>query len=184
MVDVSKTNVVAMIKAALVDPVNNIVNKWATDNDPTGVATAGYNPRPLNVDMDAGQVITTRPLTSEITDLNIGRANLIQLMADVAQLMTVVRKVRLLRSNYPYVDYFIDITNPTRMNSSFAFPTPATLLPASSTMTGPLGLAEFQSYLTTLSDQITAWRDTVLTYTELYCHSNCHDACHSNRGRR
>lgn len=204
MTDVSKASAISLIQTIMVQPVNAL-GKWATDNDPTGTAITEAIPHPLNVDLMAGQVITTYPNLDPITTVtyvlghlttvvtppaisstSLNRIELIEVMRQTAVLLSRVRNVRLIKTNYPYdtASNFYDNTAPANMASTFGLPLSSFPYPVAGVMDGTVETNDVSVYFSALHTVLENWRNTTLTYTEKYCHSNCHSNCHGNRGRR
>ena len=44
--------------------------------------------------------------------------------------------------------------------------------------------SDLDTFVSSISQKITALSTTVATFSEYYCHSSCHSSCHGSRGRR
>lgn len=185
MTDVSKASAISLIQTIMVQPVNAL-GKWATDNDPTGAAITEAIPHPLNWDLVASQTVTNSPVVTNITSASVNRIELIEVMRQTAVLLSCVRNVRLIKTNYPYdtASNFYDNTAPAHMASTFGLPLSSFPYPVAGVMDGTVETNDVSVYFSALHTVLENWRNTTLTYTEKYCHSNCHSNCHGNRGRR
>lgn len=179
--DISIASGTAMANAVLVGNTNTYINSaWHLGNTPQGAASS-YSPAPINTGLGTAAYVPN--LAAEIAGPG-GQTSLdafLNATKAKANQCDILRKVRLLKTSYPYSSYFYDVTN-------YAVVVPGlkvgSLDTSMSVTGGDMRGAPVDASINMLWNRLTALREqTVATYTEYYCHSNCHYS-HSSRGRR
>lgn len=146
-------------------------------------------PSPLSSNLLAGNTVTTSPTAAEIALGNLDLSNLATLLQNAAIVCSRARSVRL-RKYYnatyiagsptpPASTLVYDVTNVAHLSSAWQLGSTGVANPAA----GDVDASAFNSFISQLETAVTTHRNTVVNFTEQWCHSSCHTN-HSSRNRR
>jgi hypothetical protein len=188
--DITRAGIVDDFYNAITLPVNSAA-KWHSGSNPGGVIQSGivagstvtnYTPSSLQSNLLSGTTVSTSPTAGELAvgDASLGAVN--TLLRNTAQVLSRSRNVRLMKyygTSYGVATLAYDATNLAHMSSSWQI----AIGSVPSLGGGEVTASAFNTFITNLTNTVTAHRNTTLTFTELWCHSNCHSN-HSSRSRR
>lgn len=169
--------------------VTNIINgysKWHSTNWPSSAPSSGgtrqsATPGVLGDNLLPGAVVTTKPLDTDIPygDVNLGQ--FVLQLRTAASILSRCRNVRLIKN------FKTGSTNNTEYDQTSLAHMTATWEKAVGTFSnlasGDVSPSAVLAFIAALDAEIAAHRSSTVTFTENWCHSNCHSN-HSARNRR
>lgn len=120
--------------------------------------------------------------TGALTDL-ISASNVYSSFVTAANSATNIRKVHLIKyynDNGSYVNQW-DYTQVGSMSAGYLTTVTTSSNPNSGDLVTASGL---DSFVNSIYSSINVTANTVVGFSEYYCHSSCHSSCHNSRGRR
>lgn len=184
--DITTASAVSNFQNLITIPVNGIAGKWTSTNHPGGIAVPGYPtlsnsvPTPIASALLAGDTMTGAPVAGTLGSGNISLAVLTSVFVSAASTLSQARNATLNKFYQVGVtqNLYSSVTNVAHLTTTYAKTTGWPTL-----STGDIDSTAFDVYVSALQTAVSDWRNATVTFTEYWCHSNCH-ASHSSRGRR
>lgn len=186
--DTSRADVTGQFRQQITNPVNTLV-VWHSGSHPGGVppvagaTLSSSTPGPLGSNLNFGtSIFPTFPATTDLPLGAISVSTLGTLMRNAAVLMSRAREVTLIRQYTTGATPNVVSTQTAiaHMNATWQLGSTASVInpPA-----GNVSASAYATFINSLQTLVTNHRNTTVTFTETWCHSNCHSN-HSSRNRR
>ena len=180
-----KSEITTKFRTEITDIIN-ATGKWHATSWPSGAPSSGgtrgsVTPGVLGDNLLPGETVTTAPLDTDIPFGDISLSQFILQLRTAASILSRCRNVRLIKmyqtGSTNATEY--DVTAPAHMSSAWEKAAGT----FSSIPGGDVSASAVLTFINTLNAEISAHRNSVVTFTENWCHSNCHNN-HSSRNRR
>lgn len=142
-------------------------------------------PAPLTGALLAGNTVSSSPVAGDIAFGNLSLGAVATLLQNTAIVLSRARLVRLIKQYRSTLGGYVpmvtayDTTNHAHLTAAYQLSSTGVTSPS----VGDVDASVFNTFVTNLQSAVTSHRNTLVTFTETWCHSSCHSS-HSSRSRR